>query len=85
MANTGSAASEITLILKDESGQEIDRQTLDLGAGMHDARFSSEFFPALEDASGFSGSIEIQATTPVSVIAVQQKGLLLTTFPVATL
>lgn len=73
---------ELVLILKDISGSTVgEPQTVELPARQHKPQFATQFFPILKERDSFQGSIEVQASADVSVIALKQEGLLLTTFP----
>ncbi len=81
-ANITSLVVEVTLILRDESGMELDRLTLELLPGEHLPRFATELFDHLAAGALFQGSIDMIASDPISAVALKQHGLLLTTFPI---
>ena len=84
LANVNSESVEVSLTLKDREGIEIATETVILSPGEQLPRFVSEFFDILTARPDFSGVIEMSATLPISVIALEQQDILLTTFPVVS-
>lgn len=84
LANVNTESVEVRLALKDREGIEIASQTVVLSAGEQLPRFVSEIFDTLTARPEFRGVIEMSATLPISVIALEQQDILLTTFPVVS-
>lgn len=81
IANLFDLTVEVDLTLRDEFGAEEATSTLSLAGGEHRPRFATEFFPLLLEENDFKGSLLIEASSDISVIALKQDGVLLTTFP----
>ena len=85
LANVATGQAEITLVLRDSSGEELARITIFLEAGEHLPQFADQYFDTLAALEEFQGSIEVWSSVAVSAIAIKTQGLLLTTFPVVVL
>ncbi len=81
-ANITSSVVEVTLILRDEAGVELERSMLELLPGEHLPRFATELFEELAAGELFQGAVEMIGSGPISAVALKQHGILLTTFPV---
>ncbi len=79
LVNLSSAGPvRIQLTLKDEDGAQLAQGEVTLQALEHQARFVNQFFPEI----GFtSGRLCVNASGPISVITLQQTGLVLGTLP----
>jgi hypothetical protein len=84
-ANTSDRTSEILLSLKNESGTELERESVSLAPGEQLARYVTDWFETLTPSSPFLGSVEVSASQGVSAVAVKEHGAMLTTFPVVVL
>jgi hypothetical protein len=89
VANTLDADAQLTVRLKNTTGQTVDTRILNLSAGRHLARFVNEpdLFPSLNALESFLGSLHITAPQGVAVVAVKQtlqEGLI-TTFPIVVM
>ncbi len=84
-ANVFPETSEVKLVLKDSSGEELASLNISLAPGEHRARFADELFDVLDNYDEFQGSIEAQSSVALSAIALKLQGALLTTFPIVVL
>jgi hypothetical protein len=82
-ANTLSNSNNVTLTLYDQAGFVADTQTVTLPPMGHLARFVTELFPSLANATTFDGSVSIQDSLGVSVVALRVTGTNFATIPVA--
>ena len=86
IANISEEEGNITLILRDTDGNELDRVEVPLASRLHTAQFLTQYFAAtFEEVEEFEGSVELLSDVVVTAIALKQEGLLLTTFPVVEL
>jgi hypothetical protein len=76
---SAAGAIRIRLTLKDQNGATVATRDLTLGSLGHLAQFVSELFP---QGAGLRGTLHIEASGPVTVVALQQTGLVLGTLPV---
>jgi hypothetical protein len=83
LLNINSETVTVVLTAKEEDGDVLAVQTLDMTPHQHLAQFSTQFFATIDARDEFNGSIEVAAQLPISAIALKQTGLLLTSFPVA--
>ena len=80
LANLSAVGSvRILFVLRDENGVERASRTISLPALGHVAQFVSELFPA---SAGLRGTLHVEASGPVTVVALQQTGGVLATLPV---
>jgi hypothetical protein len=82
-ANNLSTSNNVTLTLYDRAGFVADTQTVILPPMGHLARFVTELFPSLANATTFDGSVSIQDSLGVSVVALRVTGANFATIPVA--
>lgn len=87
-ANVSAQAARITLVLRNSSGGEISRKSIDIAAGRHTATFIFQEFQGLP--GGFTGSLSFESTQRVAAITLRQSQNrrgepLYTTLPVADL
>jgi hypothetical protein len=88
IANSNSAAADVSLTLMDRFGVAQETRPLPIPAFGHRAAFVHEIFPGLQE--GFTGILEIGSTTPISPITLKlavnaRSETVLTTLPVADL
>src|SRR5206468_11380156 len=83
IANTGAASAAITLTLRDPDGAVVSSpMAMTIGSKAQIARFVTELFPPNVIGRAFRGSMTLQSSTPVSVIALRFSGALFSTVPV---
>lgn len=82
LANLTDESVIVALRLKDSNGTDVAQTQFSLPASQQVARFSVQFFGLLADRADFRGSLEVIASGLISAVALEQKGLALTTFPV---
>ncbi len=82
---SGQNAQDILLELVDSDGTVLSTQMRDVEGDHHEALFANQFFLELDAMGSFEGSIRVWSPVDISVVALRQQGLLLTTFPSAEL
>lgn len=82
VANAGGSAASLTLTLRYEDGTAASAPlSITLPARQQLARFVSELFPAGAVGAAFRGNLDIQSSTPVSIIGLRFAGVEFSTLP----
>jgi hypothetical protein len=83
MANPGATSSNVTLTLRNSDGTTVGSPyALVLTGGQQVSRFVTEIFASSNIGVAFRGSVEVQSSTPISVIGLRFSGVQFSTEPV---
>lgn len=83
LLNSHNETVTVVMTAKEDDGDILATQTIQMTPYEHLAQFSREFFAAIAARDEFDGAIAVSAEATISAIALKQTGLLLTSFPVA--
>jgi phosphatidylserine/phosphatidylglycerophosphate/cardiolipin synthase-like enzyme len=69
IANSGSSTARVNIALRNQNGAVVTTTVLSLASSQQVSRFVSEFFHGI---GTFEGSIQIESSSPVAVVAIRQ-------------
>ncbi len=67
--NFGTGSASVTLILSDNSGNEVGRTPLTLNPGGHTAQFVTQLFTG---SAGLRGTLRVTSTVPIAAVGLRQ-------------